>query len=358
MLPISMFVIVCTRIVIFDDTQIVEVMSLEVSQVLHKLSDMGYIRLNKVTGNYYTMYCPFHSEGNERKPSFGVLLKEEYRNRQRYPEGWCHCFTCGYVHTLPEMIEDLLKARSITQTGLEWLAANVPGFEADSHQFESLIPVEMMRSLQNNFAVDYLIAAQQKAPTYISEEELAKYRFTVPYMYERKLTDEVIEKFDIGVDLNWVPEGRKKPTPCITFPVRDIQGRTLFIYRRSIEGKFFSAPEGTSKPVYGIDMIPKGCKSVVICESIINALTCWTWGYPAVALMGTGNALQTQQLKELGVREYVICMDGDEAGWKATGRLKRALSQNAIIWSIRMLPGKDINDLTKEEFESLYDNRE
>ena len=60
----------------------------------------------------------------------------------------------------------------------------------------------------------------------ITEEELDKYRYIHPYMYERGLTDEIIERFDIGYDRE-----RKE----ITFPVRDIEGRCVFIAGRSTE---------------------------------------------------------------------------------------------------------------------------
>lgn len=318
---------------------------------------MGMIRLGKISNNYYTAYCPFHKDGQERKPSFGILLREEYRNGQKYPIGWSHCFTCSFTATLPDMITEILKRKSITQTGYDWLVENIPGFAPDA-DFEKLLPDNIMETIQDKFAVDYLQRLTQPKPSYVSEEELASYRFTVDYMYERKLTDEIIEKFDIGYDPNFVPPGRSKPVPCITFPVRDRDGNTLFICRRSIQGKLYNYPTGVTKPLYGIDMIPRGCKSVVICESIINALTSFKYGYPAVAMLGTGNPLQIQQLKELGVAEFVICTDGDDAGRRAADKLRRALSKNAMMWTIPMPDGKDLNDLTQEEWEDLYAQRE
>lgn len=329
---------------------------MEVIKILEKLQSFGYIRLNKQSGNYFQIYCPFHNSGNERRPSCGVLLHEEYRNGRRYPEGFVHCFTCGHASTLPDAITEILKSKSISSTGIEWLKENVPGFE-ESPDFESLVPVDMMKSVQSKYAVDYVASLSKPEKEYVSEEELASYRFIVPYMYERKLTDEIIEKFDVGYDANWVAPGRKKPTPCITFPVRDRQGRTLFFCRRSIKGKFFNYPEYAEKPVYGIDQIPQGCKSVIICESVINCLTCWTYGYPAVALLGTGNAQQIQQLKELGVSEYVICMDGDDAGHRATKKLQNQLRHTAIIWTMSMPDNEDVNSIDRATFEKLYAER-
>lgn len=329
----------------------------DVVLILEKLEEINLVRLHKITGNYYTIYCPFHNGGQERRPSCGVLIKEEYRNRRRYPAGFAHCFTCGYAKTLPEFVSDLLKAHSITQTGIEWLQQNIPGFTQET-EYELLVPDNLMDSLNDKFAVDYIRSLQKHQQVYITEEELQNYRFIVPYMYERKLTDDVIAKYDVGFDANWIPEGRKKPIPCLTFPVRDKQGNVLFIYRRSIQTKFFSAPEGTEKPIYGIDMIPKDCKSLCICESIINALTLVSWGYNSVALLGTGTPYQIQQLKELGIHDFVLCLDGDEAGQRGTARIKRQLSTTAMIWTVNIPSGKDVNDLDKATFDKLYLERE
>ena len=103
--------------------------------------------------------------------------------------------------------------------------------------------------------------------------------------------------------------------------------------------------------------MPKDCKSVIICESVFNCLTAVVYGYNAVALLGTSNTYQVAQLKQLGVKEYVLCMDPDEAGQKAAKKLKKALSGSAFVWTIEMPPGKDLNDCTKEEFDLLYSQK-
>lgn len=330
---------------------------MDVVQIVDKLAEYKLVRPNKIINNYYSVYCPFHNNGQERKPSCGVLIRDEYRNGQLYRAGWFHCFSCGISKDMVTAVTDILESRSINIAGIDWLKQNVPGFE-EEYEFESLIPDVLLEDVNNKFALNYIKEKTQTPVTYVSEEELASYRFTVPYMYERKLTDEVISMYDVGVDMNWVPPGRKKKVPCITFPVRDEQGRTLFFCRRSIQGKMYSLPSGVTKPVYGLDMIPKGTQSIVICESIINALTSVVYGHPAVALLGTGNSYQINQLKRLGCREFVLCMDGDEAGRRATEKLKRQLKSVAIVWSIPMPDGKDLNDLEKDEFLKLYDLKE
>lgn len=328
----------------------------DVMDVLKMLESNGLLRLSKRTGSYMQVYCPIHADGNERKPSCGVLLVDEVRNGRKYPAGFFHCFSCGFAKKLPDAISEILKGKSMSQSGLDWLKENVPSFSGYDSDFDIdyLIPTSTMQTVLSKFAVDYVISKTKPVTHYVSEEELARYRYTVPYMYERKLTDELIEKFDIGFDGNWIPEGKTKPIPCITFPVRDKNGNTLFLCRRSIKGKLFNYPKGVTKPVYGLYELPKDVKSVVICESCFNALTSWRYGRPAVALLGTGNPYQIQQLKELGVSEFILALDPDDAGRRGTERLKNALRSSALVYEFVGIPsGKDINDLTEDEFNAL-----
>lgn len=330
---------------------------MDVRNAVDILAQHNIIKPNKIIGDYYSIYCPFHSNGQERKPSCGILLHDLVRNNQVYKAGWFHCFTCGHAKSFEDSIDLIFKNNNMPMSGREWLAQNIPDFESEA-EMEYLIAPDIMDQLMNKYALDY-IKEQVTGETveYVSEEELASYRFTIPYMYERHLTDKVIEDYDVGYDANWIPPDRKKPVPCITFPVRDAEGHTLFLCRRSVQGKLFNYPSGVTKPLYGIDMIKPGTKSIVVCESCINALTAVTFGYQAVATLGTGNSYQLQQLKELGVYEYVLCFDGDEAGHRATNKFRKALKSAGIVWAINMPDGKDVNDCTKEEFDKLYAER-
>ena len=270
-----------------------------------------------------------------------------------------NCFTCGWAKSLPDTITELLKKKNTSKSGLDWLKENIPDFDGEIGDFDYLIPPELSQNIQNKYAIDYInTQILKQTGNYVSEQELASYRMTVPYMYQRGLTDEIIEKYDIGYDGKFIPEGRKKPLPCVTFPVKDLKGNTLFLCRRSIEGKFFHYPRSVEKSVYGIYELPADVKSVLVCESCFNALTAVKYGYPAVALLGTGTTNEITQLKRLGVQEFVLCLDGDEAGRKGAEKLKKALRSVALVWTIQMPPDKDVNDCTKEEFDALYATRE
>lgn len=327
---------------------------MDIESTVKQLEALGILRTSRVRGDYYSIYCPIHKDGKERKPSCGILLKDQVRNGHTYRKGFVHCFSCGYAKPLQDMVGDVLETKHIEKSGIEWLKENIPGFEVDESDYDELISPDLMASITNKYALSYIASKSGLKKEYIPEEELAKYRQTCSYVYDRGLTDEIIERYDIGFDPWHVPENKSEPVPCVTFPVRDRQGRCLFIFRRSVIGRYFNYPTGSEKPVYGLYELDPNDRTVVICESVFNALTCVRHGYNAVALFGTGNQLQIQQLKEIGARRFILAMDPDEAGKRATNKLAKNLRSIAFISRMAGFPeGKDINDLTEDEFNAL-----
>ena len=82
-------------------------------------------------------------------------------------------------------------------------------------------------------------------------------------------------------------------------------------------------------------------------------MTLWSWGYPAIALIGTGSEHQMKILNKCPIRNYILCFDGDEAGDKGIKRFQTNIRKDVMI-SQKVIPrGKDVNDLSKEEFDNL-----
>lgn len=329
--------------IILDETQDILI------ELRKQLSANGFIRFDKiiVSGQNLQTNCPFHKDGREKKPSFGIHTKT----------GECHCFGCGWSGTFAEMVSACFGKNDFGVFGTKWLAKNF-----------LTLQVEERSDLDLN--IDRRVV-ETTAPKYVSDEELDSYRFYHPYMYKRKLTNEIIELFDIGYD---------RVSDCITFPVRDINGNTLFVARRSVNSKFFNYPAGAEKPVYGLYEIKKCFEQgvpteatlaktwnnaeikeilyypaeIIICESMIDALTCWVYGKYAVALNGLGNDLQIEQLNKMPCRKFIIATDMDEAGLRARQRLKSRLKNKIVTeyyWDLSV--AKDINDMDKRYFESL-----
>lgn len=279
-----------------------------------ELSDRGKNRFETIRrrGNQVMTNCPFHNGGQERKPSFGIS-----------DMGECHCFACGWASTtFTRFVSAVLDVYDDGTYGRTWLLGRTAGI-ADSR-----------RDLNLQFN-RYDNTITQK--TIISEEELDSYRYTHPYMYHRHLDDKVIEMFDVGYDMQ---------RQCLTFPIKDIDGDVIFVATRSVKGKFFTLPPSIQKPVYGAYLFTSGrYTEAVIVESILNALTCWRYGIPAVALMGTGSSSQYEILRKLPVKSYILGLDPDEAGQAGCQRLKTALRGYKLLYKYNIPPGSDINDL-------------
>lgn len=270
--------------------------------------------------------CPYHGDGQERKPSAGI----------RKSDGLFHCFACGQVHTLPEVIsfcfgheEDI-----IGSWGWKWLVRNFATVRLEERKD---VDLDLDRTYN-----------RRDTRNFVSAEELDSYRYYHPYWKKRGITNEdIIELFDLGYD---------KKTHCITFPIRDKDGNCLFVARRSVRTKYFNYPAGAEKPLYGlyeIYQLEQFPKEIIICESMIDALTCWQFGRVAVALNGLGNALQFEQLRKLPIRKYILATDNDEAGLRARDTLKKNLPNKIITEFVFPEGKKDINDLNLLEFRDL-----
>ena len=312
------------------------------NELKHQLARRGILRFNefKVGPRNIQFNCPIHSNGQERKPSCGISTTPI----RDTPAGTVHCFTCGYTATLEEMVSHCFGKDDLGNYGREWLIKHFLTVSIENRKDISLDVSRGSKSIEMN---------------YISEEELDSYRYYHPYMYQRKLTDEVIEKFDVGYDNHFELKDKdgkvKQVLRCLTFPVRDKNGNTLFIARRSIDVKFFHYPAGVNKPVYGIYELPDDAEEVIVCESILNALTCWVYGKYAVALNGLGTEYQYTQLKKLPARKLIIALDPDAAGQRASERLKKELGAVKIVTQYDIPIGKDLNDLNQSEFKNLLE---
>lgn len=295
--------------------------------------------------------CPFHKGGQERKPSFGVNGEIDR----------CHCFACGWSGTIEEMVSELYGYQDEGKFGKRWLIKRFNTIEIETRPnimegfngrkinlsrgiYKGIETTskgksgEMGKAGQGN-EYEKKRDLEEGDKTVITEEELDKYRYIHPYLYQRGLTDKIIERFDIGYDRE-----RKE----ITFPVRDIEGRCVFVAGRSVERKFFRLPQGLNKPLYqGYRFCSGTYKVAYITESFLNCLTCWKYNKPAMAMIGTGNRKQYEILNKLPVREYILAFDPDEAGRKATERFRKNV-HGKIIKELVYSDNRDINDLQEE----------
>ncbi len=267
--------------------------------------------------------CPFHKGGNEKKPSFGIQKEN----------GDCHCFTCGWSGNIFNLISNLFEINDSGEFGKKWCLR---------HFNSTVIEQRIVQVTQPRRQIE------KKAIQFVTEQELEKYRVYHNYMYQRGLTNRIIEKFDVGYD---------NDTNCLTFPVNDQDGNCLFVARRSVATKFFSYPDNAEKPVYALDECLKiNAKKVMVVESILNCLTAWKFGVPCIALNGLGSAEQIEIINRCNIRHLVLALDPDERGQKAQERLTKKLTGKIITRLVYTDNSKDINDLQADflKLSSVY----
>ena len=291
-------------------------------QQLRKESNNRFFKDIIYKGNQLCITCPSHKEGNESHPSCFIV-----DDNTSDMNGVWHCFTCGASGTLLDLVAYCFNNDIVTAS--EWLSERF----ADTYVVTETVLPE--------------ISLKKEHKKYLDESILDEYSYFHPYMFQRGLTEEIIRKFRVGC----TPDGK-----YLTFPCWDEHNNLIGIFKRSTQGKHFIIPKDIDKPIYLLNFIIKEhITTVYVCESQINALYLWTFGYPAIALFGTGTKEQYKILKRSGIRHFILCFDGDVAGDTGAKRFINNMSSDILVSVINVPRNKDVNDLTKEELVDLFE---
>lgn len=300
------------------DTDIVTIL-----KDIRQITDGRYLNNIFTRGDNVGVTCPFHKDGKEGHPSCYVYRRKD---NPEVPYGFYKCFTCGSQGNLDTFVAKCLNCSY--EEARTWLVDNYSN------------------ALVEKIGIDLpTISLEKPKRTYLDEMMLEQYAYFHPYMFYRKLTEEVIIKFKIG----W-----NKENDSITFPIWDEHGRLIGISERQIKNKYFHMPEGLGKPVYLLNFLKEeNITETYVVESQIDALYLWSLGKPAIALFGTGSKAQYEILRRSGIRLYHLAFDGDMAGKHGAKRFINNMPMDVFIDIAKIPDGKDINDLTPDEINNL-----
>lgn len=263
-----------------------------------------YFKRIKETNDNIMVSCPYHKNGQEANPSCGIHIKNlSY-----------HCFTCGASGNFIDLMQDIK------------------------------VPFDMSRVRSSRDEISIKIGNNNK----VINNEITHPEYTVGltrYLQKRGLTHEICDMYLIGYTKD-----------SVIFPVRNLQGRVIYYVERKVQEKNYMLSVA-NKPIYGLYEFYKYAKDKSYCfivESTFNLCSLIAWGYNAISLLGTGSNEQIEKLKKSSIRLFILCMDGDEAGKKATERIRKKLV-NKIVLVVRMYDNKDVNDLSQEQFNKLLE---
>jgi len=300
------------------------------------LQQEGIIKLQDIKLNGYdiNISCPIHKNGQEKKASCNIITKDYYvkAKNKTIPAGTVHCFTCGYTATFEQFISDCFGMHDGGIYGYKWLADKYIMFDSNTRP-----------KLELNLGIK-----ETKNIEYVSEVELAKYRYFHPYMKQRKLTDEIIDLFDIGYDIE---------KNHITLPVFDKNGNCVFIQRRNLGfGMRYLFPKNSNKGnyLYGQHLLKKTYKALLVTEGIFDCLYGWCNNRPGVSLMSArATREQIKLLESLPTRVLILALDNDEAGYKGIEYLNKNIKTKILYKAIYPAGINDLNELSTEQIYNL-----
>ncbi len=347
-----------------------------------------YVPLKR-SGRSYKALCPFHSE---KTPSFYV-----------FPDtGTWRCFgACGTGGDIFSFVE---KKENLPFADVYRLLALKAGIDIERDRDPKVISqLNHLREL-NRLAAAYfnhqLLHGQQSAGARA-------------YLQRREFSDETIERFQIGYAplgwenlINYMKErdyslddleraglvvrrddggGYDRFRDRIIIPIRDKQGRVIGFGGRILgdgEPKYLNTPQtplfDKSTVVFGLDVARRNITAqdqVVLVEGYMDVISAHQRGFKnVVAAMGT--SVTSQQLETLRqyAANFVFALDADAAGMSATLRsihvIRETLSNqsvpvptaqgyiryeqrlNAVVKIAAMPPGKDPDDVLREDPET------
>lgn len=298
-------------------------LNVDLYDVLKKIHfiNPAYLRIVKRAGSNVMCTCPFHGNHNEQHASCGV---NNDRNSKIF--GRFHCFTCGKVGNFSEFVAQCFETS--IENAKKWLIENYSSL--DDNLFTELDLPE--------------IDLKESKKVYINDNQLLKFESFHPYMVKRKLSKEIVDKFEVKYD---------PKTECLVFPVRDLSGKIAMFTRRSVKDKTFIIDKEKEKPVYLLyNIVKENIQTCMLVESQIDALTAWGYGFPCCATMGRPSPNQIKLINNSGIRVLYTMFDNDYWGEQFTDIVNKSLRKDILVINVKIpfKNKKDINDLDKIEF--------
>jgi len=144
--------------------------------------------------------------------------------------------------------------------------------------------------------------------------------------------------------------GREHLNGCLVIPVFDERGAPAELYGRRLDHHAKVAHlylPGPHRGVFNLDAL-RASKEIVVCESLIDALTFWCAGYRHVTASYGANGFTAEMLeatKSYGIERALIAYDRDEAGERAAKELAGRLAAEGIASYRVLFPrGMDANE--------------
>jgi len=339
-----------------------------ISEILSK-TDIVDLISEKVSlskkGKSYFGLCPFH---NEKTPSFSVEPERKIFN----------CFSCGEKGNA---IGFLQKTENLSFIEAIENLADRANVSIDFTQYKKENPNKKFLDINQDAANFYKLYLSSTKQGILAKE----------YLKNRGISDEVIDKFDIGLssnefdllyktliekghlvsdlhDLGLVKESEKETIydlfrERIIFPIVNEHGSVVgfsgrtYVDKKDGSPKYINSPQTIvftkSNVLYNMNNAINEIKKnnrVVLFEGYMDVIAAYRANVKeSVASMGTSLTVDQVRLMKKFTNNVTICYDGDPAGVEATERAIKLFEQAHMEIKIVLLPDKmDPDDYLKK----------
>lgn len=292
----------------------------------------------RCAGSQYRAHCPLHSDNT---PSF-------YVSGDSY-----HCYGCGQRGDIYSLTKELFN--------LEFP--------------EAVERVKMYASSGVSSSNKIRTCPEKKkltdADQLLLEDVVGHYHILLKgssvaqkYLAQRKISESVIEKFQIGYAVGYLSKsfsGSREQLERIGLV--SAKGADTFFKRMTV-------PAGNTQ-LYGRSVVdgcankhkylpfthssvlgPLESSKIIICESIIDALTLHSHGLENAVSVYSASGMRprfVEQIVNAGVREAVIAYDADKAGDQGAAECAKVLGGRGVsVYRMELPRGMDVNGLAVE----------
>ena len=325
----------------------------------------SYIPL-KESGNTFWGCCPFH---HEKTPSFAINNLEQYY----------HCFGCG---NSGDVIEFIKQMESVDFMG----AVKILAERANMELPEKLFDENLVKKKKEKEEVLYALKLAKEH----YKSNLPKSEKALAYIKKRGLSNEIVEKFELGYSKDYTTlvdflKNNKISTQValnaglvnekngrtydamferLTFPIKNSFGEVIGFSSRILEdnpnlAKYKNSPQTVvfdkSKIVFGIQFLKElknagKLNEIIVVEGQMDVIGMHNAGFTnAVATMGTAfTPMHAKELKRF-CNKIVLCFDGDSAGQKATLKAIEVLNKEDFdVYCVTLPDNLDPDEYVKK----------
>ena len=208
-----------------------------------------------------------------------------------------------------------------------FLAYDKPNAKANMYKLQAISAL--------NFNDIYDDDTKDKKPVdTVNYDELSLANSDLPYLQERYIEDDTIERFEIHYDKNL----RYLVVPCYNKEREDIGyvKRMIFGSRKYVNSQELA----TDEILYPMDKIPDEVNKVILVEGVFDAIRAHQEGY-INTLSNFGGVLSNNHMKVIGeyTKRVTVCPDKDDEGIRIANMNIERLQRYGFIVDILITPG-------------------